>query len=73
MSTSDSVKRIPKYYGSYSLEITVIDKSRFVRLILIQKIEGTAMNKLNPQDSSFHLRQAIMKGILDVEIRDLQT
>lgn len=73
LSTSDSVTWIPKYYGSYSLEIPVRDKSRFVRLILIEKIEGTAMNKLNPQDFSLHQRQAIMKGILDVEIRGLQT
>lgn len=40
LSTSDSVTRIPKYYGSCSLEIPAKDKSRFVRLILIQKIEG---------------------------------
>lgn len=67
MSTSDSVKRIPKYYGSNSLEIPVKDKSRFVRLILIQRFDGTAMNKLNTQDFSLHQRQAIIKGILDVE------
>lgn len=67
LSTADGLTRTLKYYGSYYLEILVKDKSRFVRLILIQKFEGTAMNKLNPQDFSLQQRQAIMKGILDVE------
>lgn len=58
---------IPEYYGSYSLEIPVANASRFVRLILIQKIDGIPMNKLSPHDLSLSQRRAIMKGILDVE------
>ena len=58
---------IPEYYGSYSLEIPVANTSRFVRLILIQKIDGIPMHKLSPHDLSLSQRQAIMKGILDVE------
>lgn len=58
---------IPAYYGSYSLEVPVGSDSRFVRLILIQKIEGTPMNKLSPHNFSLSQRQAIMKGIVDVE------
>jgi hypothetical protein len=43
------------------------NSSRFVRLILIQKIDGIPMDKLVPGDLSLSTRQAIMKRILDVE------
>lgn len=66
-SRFSKVTRIPKYYGSYSLEIPVANESRFVRLVLIQKIDGITMNQLSPHDLSLSQRQAIMKGILDVE------
>lgn len=67
--SSAGVMGIPEYYGSYSLEIPVGDASRFIRLILIQKIHGITMNKLDPKDPSLsqHQRQAIMKGIIDIE------
>lgn len=65
--SGSQITEIPAYYGSYSLEIPVANKSRFVRLILIQKINGTPMDKLSPNDFSLSQRQAIMKGIVDVE------
>lgn len=59
---------IPKYYGSYSLEIPVdATRKRFVRLILIELITGTSMQQLDPAGFSQLERQIIMKAVIDVE------
>lgn len=59
---------IPKYYGSYSLEIPVdATRKRFVRLVLIELITGTSMQQLDPAGFSQLERQIIMKAVIDVE------
>lgn len=59
---------IPKYYGSYSLEIPVdATNKRFVRLILIESIPGTSMQQLDPVGFSQLERQIIMKAVIDAE------
>lgn len=64
------IANIPEYYGSFSLELSVDqDRSRFVRLVLIQKVSGIPMNELNPSDSIMFQRQTIMKKIIDTESR----
>lgn len=61
-------KLIPKYYGSYSLEL-IVNKiaKRFVRLILIELIPGKSMQQLNPADFSQIERQMIIKLVIDTE------
>lgn len=59
---------IPKYYGSYSLEIAVdASEKRFVRLILIESIPGSSMQQLDPAGFSQLERQIIMKAVVDAE------
>ncbi|KAL9098240.1 MAG: hypothetical protein Q9163_006066 [Psora crenata] len=59
---------IPKYYGSYSLELPVnAHKKRLVRLILIEFIPGTSMRELEPASFSQLERQMIMKAVVDAE------
>ncbi len=60
--------KIPKYYGSYTCELpTPSGHRRSVRLILIERIIGSSMEKLKPTDFSQSERQNIMKFIIDTE------
>lgn len=59
---------IPKYYGSYSLEIPIDrTRKRSIRLILIEQISGTSMEQLDPGTFSQLERQMIMKAVVDAE------
>ncbi|GAD96612.1 conserved hypothetical protein [Paecilomyces variotii No. 5] len=57
---------IPRYYGSFSLEIpTKRQQPRYVRLILIEFIPGSSMLDIDPGNLSQSHRQLIMKSIID--------
>ncbi|KAL1855952.1 hypothetical protein Plec18170_003819 [Paecilomyces lecythidis] len=59
---------IPKFYGSYTLDIPVEGLGhREVRLILIEYIPSKSMQQLHPKDFSQSARKQIMKGIVDFE------
>ncbi|KAJ5584225.1 uncharacterized protein N7459_004025 [Penicillium hispanicum] len=59
---------IPKFYGSYSLDLPVdSQRTRTVRLILIEHIKGITMSQANPESFSQPARQNILKSIVDVE------
>lgn len=60
---------IPTFYGSFTLELAIPDRveTRPVRLILIQLLPGISMNALDPAAFSQETRQAIMKGVVDIE------
>lgn len=63
---------IPRYYGSYSLDIPVelpggIPGKRSVRLILIECISGSCMRDLDPGAMPQSARQNIMKSIIGFE------
>lgn len=61
-------RSIPKYYGSYSLELTVNKTAkRFVRLILMELISGKSMQQLDPADFPQLERQKIIKSVVDIE------
>ncbi|KAJ5713046.1 uncharacterized protein N7483_010227 [Penicillium malachiteum] len=58
-------------YGSYSVDISIETPkgiiARPVRLILIEYIPGTDMQKVTPSNFSQEDRQQIMKNIVDIE------
>lgn len=57
---------IPQYYGSFSLEFpTNRYKPRHVRLILIQFIQGSSMQNIDPGSLSQSHRKHIIKSIID--------
>ncbi|KAL1875021.1 hypothetical protein Plec18167_005689 [Paecilomyces lecythidis] len=57
---------IPRYYGSFSLEIpTSRSMSRWIRLIMIEFIPGSPMQDIDPGSLSQYHRQRIMKTIID--------
>lgn len=59
---------IPKFYGSYSLDLPVdSERTRTVRLILIEHIDGITMSHAKPDQFSQRARQNILKWIVDVE------
>lgn len=59
---------IPKYFGSFSLDIPVADLTmRSVRLILIEYIAGSTMIKFNPGTLSQEVRQNLIKAIVDFD------
>lgn len=62
---------VPKYYGSYTLELSAHtggqQRQRHVRLILIEWIQGTSMDRLDSKDFSQSKRQALMKMVVDSE------
>ncbi|EER37887.1 conserved hypothetical protein [Histoplasma capsulatum H143] len=60
--------RVPRFYGSYSLNIPV-DRSemRTVRLILMEYIPGISMQQANPEKFSRLARQEIMKSVINFE------
>jgi serine/threonine protein kinase len=60
---------IPKFYGSFTLELSIPDRveTRTVRFILIELVPGVCMRELNPADFSRETRQTIMKAIIDIE------
>ncbi|KAK9429335.1 hypothetical protein V1505DRAFT_357001 [Lipomyces doorenjongii] len=58
---------IPRYYGSYSLELPAEGTVRSVRLILMEFVPGTSMQQLNPSDFSQLERQVFMKAVIDAE------
>ncbi|EGE86861.1 hypothetical protein BDDG_09812 [Blastomyces dermatitidis ATCC 18188] len=63
-------KQVPRFYGSYSLNIAVEgSKIRTVRLILLEYIPGISMQQANPQKFSCHSRQEIMKSVINFESR----
>lgn len=65
---SGSLNVVPRYYGSYSWEVSVNEnQSRLVRLILIEKINGPSMDRMDPQMLTVELRKSIMKGVVDAE------
>ncbi|PYI25502.1 hypothetical protein BP00DRAFT_440714 [Aspergillus indologenus CBS 114.80] len=61
---------IPTYFGSYTLSLPVDDdRSRAVRMILIEYVPGVTMADAQPGDFSQGDRQTIMKEIVDLESR----
>jgi serine/threonine protein kinase len=60
---------IPRFYGLFTLELPVPEKSttRPVRLILMERVPGKSMDQLRPKDYSQSERQDIMKVIIDAE------
>lgn len=59
---------IPKYYGSFSLDIPVgSSTTRCVRLILIEFIPGLSMRDADPKSFSQRARQQIMKAMVDFD------
>ncbi|GKZ38370.1 hypothetical protein AbraIFM66950_010527 [Aspergillus brasiliensis] len=61
---------IPRYYGSYSLDLPVDSiRTRTVRMILIEHIHGSTMADAEPESFSQSARQHIMKTIVDLESR----
>ncbi|RAL17458.1 uncharacterized protein BO97DRAFT_409887 [Aspergillus homomorphus CBS 101889] len=61
---------IPKYYGSYSLDLLVDStRKRTVRMILIEHVRGMTMADAEPEWFSQNARQHIMKTIVDLESR----
>ncbi|GLA19489.1 hypothetical protein AnigIFM62618_007600 [Aspergillus niger] len=68
---------IPRFYGSYSTDITCRDVgddtatdetcSRTVRLILIEHIPGKSMLQASPSNFSQQDRQQIMKSVIEFE------
>ncbi|KAG5294647.1 PKc-like superfamily domain-containing protein [Histoplasma ohiense] len=60
---------IPRYYGSFTLELPIPNKriSRSIRLILIEKVPGISMQHLNPTNYTRSERQDILKAIVDAE------
>ena len=61
---------IPKFYGSFLLEIPLPgSETRVVRLIVIDYIPGLSMLQAHPEDYPSHSRQQIMKSVIDFESR----
>ncbi|EAW21079.1 uncharacterized protein NFIA_062400 [Aspergillus fischeri NRRL 181] len=61
---------IPKYYGSYSLNLSVDSvHTRTVRMILVEHIQGITMADSEPRNFSQSARQSILKSIVDIESR----
>lgn len=61
---------IPKYYGSYTLSLSVDSKcTRTVRMILIEYIEGITMADVKPKSFDKACRQSILKSIVNLESR----
>ena len=59
---------IPKYYGSFTLDIPVRPSTtRCVRLILIEFILGLPMQDASPERFSQLARQQIIKAVVDFE------
>lgn len=61
-------KCIPRYYGSYSMDISYSDHQlRTVRLILLEYVNGYSMVTINPNNFPGYFRKAVMKQIVDIE------
>ncbi|KAK9235325.1 hypothetical protein V1525DRAFT_421429 [Lipomyces kononenkoae] len=60
---------IPKFYGTFTLELPVANKgiSRSVRLIILEAIPGKPMTQLVPMDYSQVERQGIIKALIEAE------
>ncbi|PYH88128.1 hypothetical protein BO71DRAFT_489001 [Aspergillus ellipticus CBS 707.79] len=59
---------IPKFYGTFSLEIPVDGaEARIVRLILIEYIPGWSMQQATPSDFPRPVRQQMMKSVVELE------
>lgn len=59
---------IPKYYGSFTISLPVDGEDpRDVRLILLENVPGSPMNKMNPSSFKQAERQEIMKVVADSE------
>ncbi|KAF4963921.1 hypothetical protein F66182_18100, partial [Fusarium sp. NRRL 66182] len=63
-------KEIPKFYGSYSIELPSVGHTfRSVRLLLIQRIRGPNLSAMNAKAFSQERRKGIMRSIIDFESR----
>ena len=61
---------IPRYYGSYSLNLSVgSERMRVVRMILVEHIQGIVMSQAEPREFSQLIRKGIMKSTVDLEGR----
>ncbi|KAJ5091819.1 hypothetical protein NUU61_006689 [Penicillium alfredii] len=61
---------IPRFYGSYSVNLAVDSKqTRTVRMILIKYIHGVTMRDAKPEHYSQSARQKILKSIVDLDSR----
>ncbi|KAE8149797.1 hypothetical protein BDV25DRAFT_122114 [Aspergillus avenaceus] len=58
---------IPVFFGSFTLRLPVGDQCRIVRLILVEKISGSSMDRLDISRYSRFLRQRYLKEIIDAE------
>lgn len=63
-------QQIPRYYGSYSLSLTVdSSRTRTVRMILVEYIQGITGADVQPETLSQSARQRILMSIVDFESR----
>ncbi|KAJ5909065.1 hypothetical protein N7495_001747 [Penicillium taxi] len=60
-------KQIPRFYGSFSLDLPFRGETRTVRLILIEYIPGISMDQANPEDFSQETRKQIMKLVINLK------
>ncbi|GFG24765.1 conserved hypothetical protein [Aspergillus udagawae] len=61
---------IPRYYGSYSLSLSVDSvHTRTVRIILVDHIQGITMADAEPRNFPLSARQCILESIVDLESR----
>ncbi|GAB1191418.1 hypothetical protein APSETT444_000590 [Aspergillus pseudonomiae] len=58
---------IPRFFGSYNLKTRIGKHFRLVRLILVERINGLSMDRLDPENFSKEECQDIMKQIVDGE------
>ncbi|KAI1966036.1 hypothetical protein LOZ58_000937 [Ophidiomyces ophidiicola] len=68
-SDYDDEECIPRFYGSFTMELWIPERNapRSVRLILVEKIPDVPMNKLSPDNFTQEERQSILKQIIDIE------
>lgn len=55
---------VPKFYGSYSLNIATESGFRTARLILLEHIDGMSMLDAKPEHFPLHTRRQTMKTII---------
>lgn len=58
---------IPQFFGSYTFKTEIDGHPRQVRLILIERVNGLPMSRLEPKRFSTEERQDIMKQIVEAE------
>ncbi|PYH39901.1 uncharacterized protein BO87DRAFT_402839 [Aspergillus neoniger CBS 115656] len=58
---------LPRFFGSYTFKTKIDGHPRQIRLILLERVNGLPMSRLEPKIFSTEERQAIMRQIIDGE------